>query len=50
VAHDDPSQKATLLAAGISESINCLAAMVVLSLFPSTIAIVVRVRTKHRAL
>lgn len=47
----DPSQKASLLAAGISEAMNCLAAMLVLLLLPTVIAIVARVRSapKNRA-
>jgi hypothetical protein len=41
----DPSQKATLLAAGISESMNCIAAMIVFLLLPTIVVLVVRRRT-----
>jgi hypothetical protein len=47
----DPSQKATLLAAGISEAMNCTAALLVFLLFPTVVVIVARIRSspKRRA-
>ena len=42
----DPSQKATLLAAGISETTNCVACMVIFLLFPSIVVLGVWRRTR----
>ena len=42
----DPSQNATLLAAGIAESMNCIAAAAIFLLLPTIIVIVVRRRAR----